>query len=247
MINDLTLLSGNEIPFIELGVSIHNPTIKEIAYVGEENFFIGRDLLNFSKDELEEQDKVNLKDKTDFDILIAILREHNAVMKKNRDCVLMVLALLFPTLQINFEEQAIVLTNETTKETYKIDNSNFDVFKKTFNQIFNFGLDKGAQSEFNPSGELARKIAAKLKKGRQKVQEAKHTNKKIAIISRYVSILAVGEHKDMNELLNYTVYQLFDEFKRYELKMGYDIYLQARMAGAKDLKEIEDWMQDIHE
>jgi hypothetical protein len=113
MINDLTLLSGNEIPFIELGVSIHNPTIKEIAYVGEENFFIGRDLLNFSKDELEEQDKVNLKDKTDFDILIAILREHNAVMKKNRDCVLMVLALLFPTLQINFEEQAIVLTNES--------------------------------------------------------------------------------------------------------------------------------------
>ena len=50
----------------------------------------------------------------------------------------------------------------------------------------------------------------------------------------------------MNALLNYTTYQLFDEFKRYELKMGHDIYVQAKMAGAKDLKEVEDWMQDIH-
>jgi hypothetical protein len=28
--------------------------------------------------------------------------------------------------------------------------------------------------------------------------------------------------------------------------MGYDIYVKAQMAGAKDLKEVEDWMQDIH-
>jgi hypothetical protein len=29
--------------------------------------------------------------------------------------------------------------------------------------------------------------------------------------------------------------------------MGYDIYLKAKMAGAKDMKEPEDWMKDIHE
>jgi len=29
--------------------------------------------------------------------------------------------------------------------------------------------------------------------------------------------------------------------------MGYDIYFKARMAGAKDMKEPEDWMKDIHE
>jgi hypothetical protein len=28
--------------------------------------------------------------------------------------------------------------------------------------------------------------------------------------------------------------------------MSYDIYIQAKMAGAKDLKEVEDWMKDIH-
>ena len=50
----------------------------------------------------------------------------------------------------------------------------------------------------------------------------------------------------MNSFMQYTVYQLFDEFKRYELKLNWDIYLQAKMAGAKDLKEVDDWMKDIH-
>ena len=78
------------------------------------------------------------------------------------------------------------------------------------------------------------------------LEKDKESNKKIDIISRYVSILAVGQKKDMNTFFNYTVYQLFDEFKRYQLKEGYDIYIQAKMAGAKDLKEVDDWMADIH-
>jgi hypothetical protein len=35
---------------------------------------------------------------------------------------------------------------------------------------------------------------------------------KVTILSRYISILAVGENKNINDLLNYSVYQLFDEF-----------------------------------
>jgi hypothetical protein len=30
------------------------------------------------------------------------------------------------------------------------------------------------------------------------------------------------------------------------LKQESDIYVQAKMAGAKDLKEVENWMKDIH-
>lgn len=96
MDNELLLLSGNDIPFIEAQVTIHQPTIKEIAYIGEEAFFTGCELINFSKNILPEQDKMNLEDKTNFDILIAILRERNAVMQRNRNCVEMVLALIFP-------------------------------------------------------------------------------------------------------------------------------------------------------
>ena len=242
MDNELLLLSGNDIPFIEAQVTIHQTTIKEIAYIGEEAFFTGCELINFSKNILPEQDKVNLEDKTNFDILIAILRERNAVMQRNRNCVEMVLALIFPWYTINITSDAIVLEKE--EERHLINNDNFETFKTIFNMMFSFSKDESR--DYNPSGEVAKRIAEKLKQRHQKLAELKEGKKKIDILSRYVSILAVGEHKDMNSLLNLSVYQLFDEFERFKLKMSYDIYLQAKMAGAKDLKEVEDWMKDIH-
>lgn len=250
MDNSLLLFSGNDIPFIEARLLVHNPTIKEISFIGEDNFFAGRELINFSKNNLTEEDKINLKNQTDFDIIIAILKERKAVMQKNRDCVLMILALLFPEYTIDIQNKQIVLTHEKTKENAYINNDNFNAFRNLFNNLFPFELGTDSiKQEFNPQGSLAKKIADKLKKARQKVAEVKtqKQNKKINILGRYISILAIGEQKDINNLFDYTVYQLLDEFKRYELKMNYDIYIQARMAGAKDEKEIEDWMQDIHE
>lgn len=243
MLSDLQLLSGNDIPFPAAQITIHQPTIKEIGLIGEEEFFTGQQILNFSKDILTEEDKVNLEDKTNFDILIAILREQNAVMQYNRNCAKQVLALIFPEYEIFLEQDKIKLVKES--QEYKIDNSNYEEFKSIISSIFEIKSEDSAQASFNPSGALAKRIADKLKKRHQKLQE-NQPKQKIDILSRYVSILSVGEQKDMNNLLKYTVYQLFDEFKRYELKMGYDIYVQAKMAGAKDLKEVEDWMKDIH-
>lgn len=154
----------------------------------------------------------------------------------------MVLALIFPYYTIEISNDSIIL--EKDEESHSINNDNFESFKLIFNQMFSFSREE--TRDYNPSGDLAKKIAEKLKKRHQKLAELKQEKKKIDILSRYVSILAVGEHKDLNSLLNLSVYQLFDEFERFKLKMSYDIYFQAKMAGAKDLKEVEDWMKDIH-
>jgi hypothetical protein len=61
----------------------------------------------------------------------------------------------------------------------------------------------------------------------------------------YISILAIGLQKDKNVLLQYTVYQLFEEFHRFRMKESFDIYIQAKMAGAKDLEEVDNWMNDF--
>ena len=242
--DDLLLLSGNDIPFIKAQIVIHQPTVKEIAFLGEETFFTGCELLNFSKNILPEQDKMLLGDQTNFDILIAILREQNAVMQKNRNCVESLLALLFPDYNISFKKEYISLEKENEDE-HIINNDNFEDFKNIVNTMFSY--KKNSSSDLNPSGDLAKRIAEKLKKRHQKLSEVKpQAETKIDIISRYVSILAVGLQKNINDLLQYTIYQLFDEFKRFELKISYDIYFQAKMAGAKDLKEVEDWMKNIH-
>ena len=47
MNNELLLITGEDIPFIEAQTIIHQPTMKEISLIGEESFLIGSKFLNF--------------------------------------------------------------------------------------------------------------------------------------------------------------------------------------------------------
>ena len=178
------------------------------------------------------------------------MNDNNVALRKQKTCFLLVLTLLFPNYQIhlNVDKIELILVDEKGFEIEKsyLTKNNYEEFKNVIKEIF--CLRKGESSvEYNPAGDLSRKIAEKLKE-RQRILAKQKGEKqdKIAIFSRYVSILAVGQQKDINSLMQYTVYQLFDEYQRFELKMQSDWYLQARLAGAKDLKEVEDWMKDIH-
>lgn len=242
MNNELLFLSKNDIPFKEAQVNIHQPTIKEISLIGEESFHIGCQFLNFSKDILSEEDRTVLADKSDFDIFMSIINGPQGVRYKT--CVSLILTLLFPDFIFKFANNKIILQKDDF--TTSINSNNFNQFK---NIVINmFGLEqKEQEGKYNPSDGLASKIAEKFEKRRQQLAKQKGESLgKIAIFSRYVSILAVGNQKDLNDLMEYTVYQLKDEFKRFQLKQSFDIYLQAKMAGAKDLDEVDNWMDDIH-
>ena len=242
-VNDLLLLSGNDIPFPEAKIVIHQPRIREIAFMGEDGFYGGCEFLKFSKDNLTEEDRINLERYSNFEVLMSIMKENNEIVNKHKIYVQMLFTLLFPQYKMVISDGAFELQLEDNK--FFIDKNNFESFKEILDDMF--CLKGDSSEEYKPIGEAAKKIAEKLKKRHQKLnQEKTESEKKISVLNRYVSILSVGENKDMNSLLDYTVYQLFDEFKRYQLKEGYDIYFQAKMAGAQDLKEPEDWMQDIH-
>lgn len=248
--DDLTLISGVDIPFEEAHLIIHQPTLREIAFIGENNFFMGCQLLNFSKRMIfASEDKVDLSDKSDFDIFMSIMIDsQGSELKTQQICVRMVLALLFPQYKINFTKSGIIFVNEEDKtQMGTITNMNFDIFKNIISNMFCLNMVV-PEKDYNPAGKLAKKIADKLIERQRKLAELKggSQEQKIAVLCRYVSILTVGTRKDMNNFLDYTVYQIFDEFHRYELKEQYDVYFKARMAGAKDMKEPDDWMQDFH-
>ena len=243
MVNELLLLSGNDIPIESIQIIMHQPTIKEIAYIGEDAFFSGCEFLRFSKDKLSTEDRIRLENISNFEVIMSIMREKNPVVQRNTINLIMVLSLLFPTYEVQLDTTNLrVILKQEDKEFF-IDKNNFEDFKNLLNEVLCLG---GGESDYNPSGDMARKIAEKLRNRHNQLADKDMSNQKIAILSRYVSILAVGENKDMNSLLGYTIYQLFDEFKRYQLKLNWDIHLKAQMAGAKDLKEVEDWMKDIH-
>lgn len=249
-VSELLLLSGNGIPFAAAGVTIHQPKLKEIALIGEKAFFAGCELLRFTKDILVDQDKSHLSDQSDFEILMMILNDENPQLRESVQSALLLLTIIFPGYEVFISPEKIILKEQQL--THFIDVTNFESFKKILSQMFcSYKFSKHKENEFNPQGELARQIAEKLKRGRQRVAAAKASqnsgDKKVAILSRYVSILSVGEAKDMNSLMNYTVPQLIDEFDRYQLKLAYDMNIKSRLAGASNMKEPEDWMKDLYD
>jgi len=116
-------------------------------------------------------------------------------------------------------------------------------FKQILNSISAY--KKGGEQDYNPSGKMAKEIADKFKKRKLKLAEEKPPQK-LDIFARYSSIMATGLSLDIHQVINWTPYQLFDQYERLMLKIAYDTNIKAKLAGAKDLKEAEDWMKDIH-
>ena len=242
MVNDLMLLSGIDIPFPQAQIAIHQPTIKEIGLIGEESFYSGCGALNFSKNSLSSEDRIALKDFTDFEILMSMINNKSFNTQQTRIDILMILTLLFPDYQIKISQQEINLIKEG--ESHLINSGNFEEFKKILIAMFCL-KGKGSETEYNPSGDKAREIIEKLNKRKQKLAE-QNGDQKVSVLNRFASILAIGQKQDLNEILDYTVYQLFDQFDRFTLKEQFDIHLKAQLAGARDLGEIEDWKKDLH-
>lgn len=245
-IDELLLLAGEDVPFLGAQVNIHQPRLKEISFIGESNFFTGSQFLLFNKNYLTEEDKRSLENKSDFDIFMAIMNSREPSNHKVSASLL--LTLLYPEYDILLNKSEILLQSKENKDlSSSINNENFEEFQNLIRLIFAFDLGNKEKSEYDPADKLAAKIADKINKGKKKVAETKGIDiENIHIFSNYISILAVGLQKDINELMNYTVYQIKNEFKRYQLKLNSDIYLQAKLAGAQDLEEVDDWMGDIH-
>lgn len=243
MLDELLLLSKSEIPFTEARLTIHNPTLNEIGFINEESFHMGVRFLNFSADSFIDKDKSGLNDKSDFEIFMMIINDKS--QRKFKVNVLFVLTLLFPDYQILISDEKIILKRENFETS--INNLNFESFKEILSDMFCLVEIQGG-TKYNPKDKLAKKIADKINKGQQKRNQLKGSdiNGKLSLFSRYVSILSVGLKIDINILMNYTVYQLNDQFKRFRLKQGFDTYFKLKLAGAQDLEEVEDWMDDIH-
>ena len=240
-LNKLLLQTGGDIPFLTAGVTIHTPTLKEIGMIGEKDFLIGCHFLNFDKDKLSDEDKSGLADKSDFEIFMSVMNSREMAIHKTD--AIMVLALLFPQYTIKIDKDKILLQSE--KHSSSINKQNFNDFKSILNQLFCLGVE--AEDEYNPADALAARIAEKIKKGKMKRNKKDMgDDEDFSVYEKFISILAVGLAKSKNELANYTIYQIRDEFQRFVMKENYDIYIEAKLAGAQDLEEVENWMNEIH-
>ncbi len=236
------------IPFPSAQISIYQPSILEIAFIGEASLIIGCNAL--IKDYKSFQDNSDLSQFSNFQILMRMINDKSVNAKKVSDAIRDVFFLIFPNCKVTFTPMSIIIQDEE-KQTHIIDDNNFESFLDIIYDIFCLAelTQNNTTEDYNPLGDRARAIVEKFKKKHEFLAQQRKENGEypelMSIFGRYIDILAVGEHKDKNILKQYSVYQLVEEFTRFIWKQGYDTTFEARLAGATKLKDPKDWTSEF--
>lgn len=237
----LALMTGVDIPIPEIQAVIHQPTIKEISMIGEETFFIGLQTLVINKNMIL-QGKSGLENTSNFQIFMTIMKEKETADKK--EAAQSVLMLLFPKHQVIFTPNSIILNQEGGSSL--IDDSNFDTFQAVLSKVFCINSGPMDQQTFNPVDDKAREIAEKLMRGRQRVAQQKGDSQG-STFARQVSILTIAANSmSLNDVINLTMFQLYDLMERYSLHLNWELDVKTRLAGGKPESKPEDWMKNLH-
>ena len=247
----LALMTGVDIPIPELQLVLHQPTIKEISMLGEKEFFIALQILCLRKENYV-KDEILLPQVTNFDIFMEVLLDKQAAqevenMASLKNCMISLLTLLFGDYQVLLTPQSLILNSlEDTEKRVVIDRSNFEALQEQLRAVFCLNTEMlGDQSVFNPKGEKAKQIAEKLMRGRQRVAAQKgDTNE--SVFTRYLSVLAIGVPMALKDLIDCTVYQIYDLIERFGLLLDWDIDLKVRLAGGTPDSQAESFMKNIH-
>ena len=237
----LALMCGTDIPVPECQIIIHQPRIKEIALIGEADFFSGIQCLCLNKS-MFVKDESLLGNTNNFQIFMTIMQEKEAADKKF--AVQQVCTLLFPKQKVSFTPRSVLITGGETP--IMIDENNFEFLQEALTDICCLKTGPMDQQAFNPADAKAREIAEKLMRGRQRVAAQKgQTN--ISIFSQYLSILTVGlGSMSMQDAMDLTMFQLYDLVERYMLYINWDMDIRCRLAGGKPENTPDNWMKNIH-
>ena len=237
----LALMAGTDIPVPECQLIVHQQTITEISFVGEENFFVGVQTLCLNKT-MFIQDESVLEQVNNFQIFMTVINDKSTADKK--EAVKQVLKLILPKYQVMMTPKSIVVNEEGASHT--IDEANFEAFQDAIKLIFCAKTGPMNQQAFNPANAKAKEIADKLMRGRQRVAQQKG-ELNVSVFSQYLSILTIGLHIPITELLKTTMFQLYDLMERYTLYINWDIDIRSRLAGGKPENQPENWMKNIHQ
>lgn len=236
----LALMCGTDIPVPECQLTIHQPKIQEISFIGEQNFFTGAQCLTLNKS-MFVQDKTVLNDVNNFHIFMMIMQEKQA--KEQKVAVQEVLTLLFPKYKVLFTPNSLLF--QADNGSIIIDENNFEQLQDVLRLVFCSKNGPMDQQAYNPAGDKAREIAKKLMRGRERLAVEKGENT-VSAFTQYISMLSVGLHLAVQQLTDLTMFQLYDLVERYMLWVNWDIDIKSRLAGGKPDHEPDNWMKNLH-
>lgn len=259
-VNKLSIMAGTPIPLPSLGLLLNQPKIKEIAAMGEDNYFVILSLFERAdktkfKEEIIEEEFKDKKDATpddkrelSFELDIEFPTDY---------AVFLYLINSIPNLKINFEsflflvflniikievfKKEIIMYDKDNKQ-YIINNSSFEEFRVVVLSALNYKTEEEKSQEFNPVNEFANEIAKKIDAAKKmRAKQNRNVNKIESPISDMSSMLAASNNISILEIMNFTYPQLLIQYERSALLLNFTNQIRVSAFGGLKSEDIVDW------
>lgn len=261
-VDELSLMTGIDIKLKHPAVKIHQPSIKEIASIGGEKilfnstnalFIDSKPLIEFlhSLEDMPEQEKeILIETVTSFDSLMFLLqvysgREDEEELEVLLELIETLFSVIIITHDIVFDKESnnLILVSKSESDSILVDRDLFLEIKGVTSQMLLLDKFFGVETTKKKLSEAAQKIADKMAAAEEKIREEKYGKSEDG--SQFATILSVlGVSKELDYLNKLTVYQLFNQFERFNLRSQYEQGVKASLAGAPDI-ELVDWYKKL--
>lgn len=240
-------LSGAPVKLDKSNIAIVQPNIRDICVFGEDIFLFNVQLLSKTDQYVREirMGNAELDIIPDFNILLAMIEQDKETKKQVEEF----LNFIFPGYTIIVSPAEIDFKIED-RIVGQLNSSNFKDFQDILQLLFLPKLKDNGEVDYNPEGKKAKEITEKILAGRRKLQEQRQKEEqKDSLFALYTSILAIGLKMDINILMKYTPFQLFDSLNRFFKKNAEDYYSRLSTTPFMDVSKIEappSWVDNLY-
>lgn len=224
--DNLRKMTGIDIPIEELGLTIHQPKIKEISILGEDNYLVALAIM---------------KKATTLDLYKKVLQTKFQNVQNTKSLILNFLTLYFKDLV--FEDTGDILIKGQDKS---IGEKEYEIIHRSLLMICSELATQEPKEEFNPGNERARQIAEKMNKARKRLEQQnvpeKTSDKIEGFLDRYI-LAAVIIGQPLSEILEMT-FPILTEVVQFYIGNweDFDLEIKSRLAGAKNEDKLEHWL-----
>ena len=243
----MDLLNISQCEYEFYNIELYQPTIKELAKIfkQEEDLIFTLKLLISP---LRQTLGLENEELTEFQIFLGLLMSDTSsfglTVEKKKN-LLELINLCFKGYELKILKNSFIFKKIDDEDFFiVVDDNNFNDFKKILSEMFNIPEIFGNQEvKYNPKNDRAARIAKALEAGNKKVAEINKAENKKGIIENYISILSIGLKIPPSILCReLTLYNLFNLYKRFTLKISWDLDIDCRLAGGSPKNSPDNWM-----
>ena len=249
-VDELTLQTGQAIMIPDPPVLLTQPTLYTLGLLGQMNFYTAAILLTYPKRVVKMNAEMSNLPLTDFDILMQVMRVEDAACQFNARIALMLLSMIFPHYEIKAVGNMILLNQKENGSQVIINSNNYENIRQAIIQFFKLEELVGSETIDNKDDSpMVKRIKEKLRKRHEILAKKNKGNGKMDILSRYMSIVSIGLNIPITEIKQYTVYELFDNYKRAQLKDEFDLYVKraTSFGGVKKDEKVVNWQKNLND